>query len=192
MIGFGRRKRHTFMRCIATNGRNVNAADGRRIRRASVRSIAAVAVALSVLSLLALSAGGCKHETPAEKEQKITTDERQAVAAFEQRVRQIVKDPERANEIVAQLSNLQVLVHNLAASMNDERAQLAALNANYAATRADYQTLLARQDAQRDELIRTALAIRQQMAALMTDAEWDELKRERVKTFDAMLARYQS
>ena len=155
---------------------------------ALTRAIAALLIVLPV----ALAAAGCKHETPAQQAQQISAKENTDVAACEQRIRQVVKDPARADQLVALLSDLQTLVRDGAATAKDDRAKLAALNANYAATRGDYQSLLTGQEAQRAALFTRALTLRQRMAALVTDAEWDELKHDRVKTFDAMLAELKS
>jgi len=146
--------------------------------------------AVATLSLALLA--GCKHETPAQQEQQIASRETSDVAASEKRIREVVHDSGRADQLVALLSELQKVVQNGAASAKEHRAAYAALNANYSATRTDYQSLFARQDARRDALLNKVVTIREQMAALLTDEEWEQLKHDRIKTFDAMLAELRS
>src|SRR5262245_19331180 len=132
--------------------------------RPSSRLIATYGFIAAALVAPAAFQAGCKHETPAQEAQKIAARESADVKQAEERIRQVVQDPARANQLVALLSELQNLVGDTAARTKDERAKAAALNANYAATRADYQALFGRQDALRERSLDRALAIREQMA----------------------------
>jgi hypothetical protein len=64
---------------------------------------------------------------------------------------------------------------------------VAALNSNYDATREDYEALFSQQDAHREVWIKKVAALREQMAALTTDAEWEELKKARLRILEADL-----
>jgi len=60
-------------------------------------------------------------------------------------------------------------------------AELAALNANFSATRAAYDSTFAHAHAQRAAMLAKLISLRVKMAALTTDAEWDQLKKDRLK-----------
>lgn len=131
---------------------------------------------------LALALAGCfsKHLTP----------EQQAQADFqadEAQIRKVVADPTRADQLVALTNEYQQQMHESAGIVNDYRAKLTALNADYEATREDFEALFSQQDAYREAFLRKAAARREQMAALTTDAQWEELDKARQRTLDADL-----
>jgi septal ring factor EnvC (AmiA/AmiB activator) len=145
----------------------------------SLRWFAAV-VALTVATA---TVEGCSSKHELTPEQQTQAD----VTAYEAQVRKIVPEPARADQLVALANQFQQLVTESVASIKGYRAKVAALNANYDATRQDYETLFSEQDASREAFIKKASAIREQMATLSTDSEWEELKKARLRAVDADL-----
>ena len=135
---------------------------------------------------LALVAGvGCSSKpkpTPAPEQQA------QADATeYEALIRKVVADSARADKLVILTNELQTLVKQGVASARDYRAKVAALDANYEATRADYETLIDQQDTARETFLKKARALREQSASLTTDAEWEQLKKSRLRVLDTDL-----
>jgi hypothetical protein len=139
---------------------------------------AAVALALALAAVT-----GCSSKHALTPEQQAQAD----VAAYEAQVRKIVPDPARADQLVTLTNEFQQLVAESIASVKGYRAKVAALNSNYEAARAEYDTLFSQQDAAREAFIKKAGALRERMAGLTTDSEWEELKKARLRTLDADL-----
>lgn len=134
------------------------------------------------LALALAAAAGCSSR-PLTPEQQAQAD----LKDYEAQVRKVVADPARADQLVALANEFQQQVRQSAAILGDYPAKVAALDANYAATRKDYEVLLGEQDARRQELLKKFGALREQMVALTTDAEWEELKKARLRTLEADL-----
>jgi phage-related tail protein len=118
------------------------------------------------------------------------TPEQQAQAdfqAYEAQIRKVISDPARADQLVALTNEYQQQMRESAAIVRDYRSKLTALNANYDATREDFKALFSQQDAHREAFLRKVAALREQMAALTTDAEWEELDKARQRTLDVDL-----
>jgi septal ring factor EnvC (AmiA/AmiB activator) len=109
------------------------------------------------------------------------------MAAYEAQIRNIIRDPARADQLVALTKEFQQVATDSIATIKSYRAKVAALNSNYDATREDYETLFNDQDARREAFIKKAVAIRQRMAVYTTDAEWEALKKARLRALDADL-----
>jgi len=139
-----------------------------------------VAVAL-VTSLLTVAA--CSHKPTLTADQQAQAD----LAAYQTQIRKIVVDPMRVDQLVALTNEFQKLARQEIADLKVYRAKVAALNANYEATRADYEAVFAKQDAARETIVHKAGALREQMAALTTDQEWDQLGKTRLKLTEADL-----
>jgi hypothetical protein len=133
---------------------------------------------------LALAAGAsCSSKPPLTPEQQVQAD----VAAYEMEIRKIVPDQARADQLVALTNEFQQLAKDSIANASDYRAKAAALNSSYEATRADYEALFSQQDANREGFVRKGLALRERMAALTTDSEWERLRKARLRALDADL-----
>ena len=52
---------------------------------------------------------------------------------------------------------------------------------------ADYEAVFSEQDAARDAFFKKATALRQRMAALTSDSEWEKLKKARLRGLEADL-----
>jgi uncharacterized coiled-coil DUF342 family protein len=134
----------------------------------------------AALALVLTAVTGCssKHLTPEQQAQA-------NMEAYAAQIRKVVADPARADQLVALTTQYQQQMRESAAVVRDYRAKLAALNANYEATREDFETLFSQQDAHREALLRKVAALREQITALTTDAEWHELEKARQRMLDA-------
>lgn len=151
--------------------------------RLSLRKVAAAPHWLRVALALALVAvGGCSSK-PLTPEQQAQED----LKAYEAQVRKVVADPTRADQLVALANEFQQHVRQSADILGDYPAKVAALDADYEATRKDYEVLFSEQNARREELLKKFGALRERMTALTTDAEWEELKKARLRTLEAYL-----
>jgi len=128
-------------------------------------------------------AGGCSSKPALTPEQQAQAD----LQEYEVQIRKVVSDPARADKLVSLTNEFQKLSQDTFAHINSYRAKVAALNSSYEATRADYENLFKQQDAERDAFVLKATTLREQMAALTTDAEWAELKKARLHALDADL-----
>jgi len=135
-----------------------------------------------VVMLLALTLAavpGCSSK-PLSPEQQAQAD----LAACDAQIRKVVADSARADQLVALTDELNKLGWQSIAHVNDYRAKVAALNSNYDATREDFEALIKEQDAVRETLLKKGLALREQMATLTTDAEWEQLKSARLRALE--------
>jgi hypothetical protein len=140
-----------------------------------------LAVVLAFTLTLAASAGcSSKHLTP---EQQAQAD----MEAYEAQVRKVVTDPARADQLIALTNEFQQQMRDSAAYVREYRAKVTALDSNYEATRADYQILLDQLDAHREAVLKKTAALREQLTALTTDKEWEELKKARLRMLEADL-----
>lgn len=139
------------------------------------------AVVVLTLALAAVTACSSKHElTPQQQAQA-------DAAAYEAQIHKIVLDTARGDQLVALTNQFQQLVTETVTSTKSYRAKVAALNSDYDATRQDYEAIFSQQDASREAFIEKAGALRERMAALTTDFEWEQLKKARLRAVDAAL-----
>jgi hypothetical protein len=135
------------------------------------------------LAAALIAASGCSSKPTVTAEQRAQAD----LAAYEMQIRNVVQDPARANRLVTLADEFNKLAWQSIARVNDYRARVAALNSNYEATREDYQALLTQQNAVSEVFVEKAFALREQMAALTTDAEWEELTKARLPVLETAL-----
>jgi len=126
-----------------------------------------------LLALIAATGCSSKSLTP---EQEAQAD----LSACDAQIRKVVADPARADQLVALTDEFNKLGWQSIASVTEYRARVAALNSDYDATREDFEALISKQDAVREAFLKKALALREQMTALTTDAEWEQLKSARL------------
>jgi hypothetical protein len=140
-------------------------------------------VAVIALTLALAAIASCSAKRGLTPEQQAQAD----VAAYEAQIHRIVPDPARADQLVALTNEFQQLATESIANVKSYRAKAAALNTDYDATRQDYEALFSQQDASREAFIKKAGALRERMAALTIDSEWEELKKARLRLLDADL-----
>ena len=135
------------------------------------------------LAFTLVMAGGCSSKPALTPEQQAQAD----LTEYEAELRKVISDPARADKLMALTNEFQKLMQDTVTHVSGYRAKAAALNSNYEATRADYESLFSEQDAARETFMQKATALREQMAALTTDAEWAQLKKARLRALDADL-----
>ena len=149
-------------------------------RRPVVSSPWAPVVLALTLALSAAAACSSKHLTP---DQQAQAD----MQAYEEQIRKVVTDSPRADQLVALTNEFQQQMRDSAAIVRGYRAKVAALDSNYEATRADYEILLGQLDEHREAVLKKTAALREQLAALTTDTEWEELKKASLRMLEADL-----
>jgi hypothetical protein len=136
-----------------------------------------------VLSLVAGVGCSSKPKPTLTPEQQAQADE----AEVEAQIRMVIPDSTRADKLVSLTSEIQRLVQEGIADARNYRAKVAVLNSNYESPRVDYETAYNQQEAARDAFVTKALALRARAASLTTDAEWEQLKKVRLRMLDTIL-----
>jgi len=126
---------------------------------------------------------GCAHGKTKSPEQHAEAE----YSAYQRRVREVVKDPARADQVIALTDELRREIDEVYTKLAQSRGQLQTLNANYNATRADYDALLKQQDAERQVLMDKAISVRVEIGKLLTESEWKSLRKYGVETVDSGL-----
>jgi septal ring factor EnvC (AmiA/AmiB activator) len=139
-------------------------------------------VAIVAVLALGVALQGCAHKAKSPQQQAQAD-----YGAYRKRIREVVKDPARADQVIALTDELQRQVDQVRARLAQNRADLAALNANYGATRGEFEALFKQQDADRQALADKAVSARVQAGKLLTDSEWQALHRFGFKVVDANL-----
>jgi hypothetical protein len=111
---------------------------------------------------------GCSHKPPATPLASIET----ATAAARKELRALIGDPGRAARADAIVVQLQALLAKSAADGQVANLELEALDRNREATAAQFQALQAAADAARQADLLRAIALRQELAGLLTTEEW--------------------
>ena len=137
------------------------------------------------LALVLAAVAGCssKSKPMPTREQQEQAD----LTEYEAQIREVIPDSARAAKLITLTREFQTLVKQGVASIKDYRTKVAALNSNYEAARADYEALFSQQETARDAFLKKATVIREQAAALVTDAEWEQLRKARLRALDAAL-----
>ena len=138
--------------------------------------------AAGALMLVLAALTGCSSKHPTAEQQV-----RGEVQAYEAQIRNLVADPVRADQLVALTKEFQQEAAASVAIFRDYRAKMAALNSNYEATREQFEALLNEQNGHREVWTKKLTALREQMTALTTDSEWEELRKARLSIFEADL-----
>jgi len=142
---------------------------------------------VAIIAVAAVAGGvalqGCAHEKAKSPQQQAQAD----YAAYQKRVREVVKDPARAEQVIALTDELRREIDEVYTRLAQSRSEMAALNANYNATRADYDAFMKQQDAQRQALMDKAISARVEIGKLLTESEWKSLRKSGVEAVDSGL-----
>ena len=140
---------------------------------------------LRILTAFAFVAAlaACKHKPEMTPAQVAVED----MTQFQAEIRKTVKDSARAEQLVGMTNEFQQLVTSAAANDSAAVAAVEALNADFSATRAQYESELTRARAGRRDNLKKLSDLRARMAAIVTDDEWAQLKKARVKVMDAQM-----
>ena len=133
------------------------------------------------LALALVAVAGCSSRT--KPEQQAQAD----ITEYEAQIRKMIPDSTRADKLVDLTNEFQEVMRGGVVAAKDYRAKFAALNANCDATRSDYETAINEEEAARDAFLKKLMALRERAASLTTDAEWEKLKKARLRALDADL-----
>jgi len=139
-------------------------------------------IALAIVAALAVL-GACASKPKLTAEQQAEADLR----AYKAQIQKTVTDPARADQLIGAVDEAEQVVRKAGSVIQDYRAKLQALDADYGATRAEYAALFTQHDAQRTALIQQALALRAKITSLTTDSEWEQLKPARREALQTLL-----
>ncbi len=130
---------------------------------------------------IALLVSACSKKpelTPSQAAQKDMTQ-------FQAEIRKIVQDPARADSLVAMTNEFQTIVAGVAARDSAAMARIGVLTREYSSTRAQFDSMFSASAAERAKVVPELAALRSRMAAVATDAEWQQLKSARLKLSEA-------
>jgi hypothetical protein len=137
--------------------------------------------ALGLLGIV--SATGCHSKPEPAPSQVVAQD----LTAFRAEIRKVVKDSSRAERLIDITNEFARTVGVMVDQDKATAAMLDSLNADYHATRAQYDAVVARITAERHAGAQQLVSLRGQMAVGVTDAEWDQLRSVRVRLLGAEL-----
>jgi hypothetical protein len=148
-----------------------------KIRRGSLQLVFAIIAALAVLH------GCASHKPKPTPEEQSQAD----LEYYQAQIRKVVKEREPAEQLAGLATQFQKLVLDRADIAKSYQAKIAKLNSTYSATRADYESLAADNERDRNLFLEQVIALRAQMASLTTDEEWEQLKGARMRGLESIL-----
>jgi len=137
---------------------------------------------LCAVAIVAAAVQGCSHKAKSPRQQADAD-----YLAYQKKIREVVKDPARADQMVALADEMQQQVDQVRARLVQNRAKLAALNSNYNGTRADFDAFFKQDDADREALMSKAVSVRVRIGKLLTESEWQQLHKYGAETLSADL-----
>ena len=138
---------------------------------------------LPVLMLTACS--GINSVTPEEKE-------RNASEEFRETIKDVVQDPERQVEILGLAEKYQAAFKKLRATVEAQRNELQNLNADYDATREQFQAFIDKYDTEIRAARKEATGSRMAFVRATTAEEWAALKKADAKALKNMVSTTQA
>ncbi len=129
--------------------------------------------------MLSLSACSKKPElSPSQTAQHDMTQ-------FQSEIRKIVTDSARADSLVAMTNEFQRIIAGVASRDSAASARIGVLTRDYGSTRAQFDSVFSASAAERATVVPELAALRSRMAAMATNAEWQQLKNARLKLSEA-------
>jgi DNA-binding transcriptional regulator YbjK len=138
-----------------------------------------------LITIIALFTAGCARTSPIDKE----------VGTFDNlrtNVQDVVADPERAEQSLALVDELQQVFDDIKDSRIERRDRIRALNADYDAPRADFEALLAEIGSERVASQERVSQIHRRLFDVINNEEWTELAKSRDKSMNAAIKAMQS
>ena len=114
-------------------------------------------------------------------------EEKQAFDDFRNEVRVVIADPARQTEVIALIDTLAENLHTVQEGILDRNRRARQLNANYDASRADFEALF---EEATGEIIATQKIATESHRALLTittSEEWSALSKTRSRAIDAAI-----
>ena len=136
---------------------------------------------LATVAALALAACAGSKEAPEDEARAAFDDVRTSIQT-------VVSDPGRAAQATALVDEMERNFREMAANVNERRAAILKLSANYDTPEAELEAALARERdimrANRKHFSDT----RRRLAEILTDEEWDKLQKQRSKALEKAIA----
>ena len=104
----------------------------------------------------------------------------------------VITDPDRAAEVLGIVDELETSFLAVRTNVQERRAKLRALNADYDATKEDFMALYDEARADMKSNGRTITAIHRRLVDSMTADEWDKVNKTQSKALNAALKSYRS
>ena len=145
-------------------------------------TLATVAVAITVTTVLILAACASRKEAPdpAAVQEQIAEYRAQEIDL----VRSTVLDDDRADRLIALLGKRDQLVSDHVQEITTHRKEIAALNANYDAERESFDVLLKNYNKQRESAQRKFVELIAAMKKETTVDEWKVISKYQIKKLD--------
>jgi DNA repair ATPase RecN len=151
--------------------------------RKSMRAHVMVTLLLPALMLTACS--GINSVTPEEKERKASEE-------FRETIKEVIQGPERQVEILSLAEKYQADFKKLRATVAAQRNELRNLNADYDATREQFQAFIDKYDAEIRAARKGATGSRMAFVRATTAEEWAALKKADAKALKNMVSTTQA
>jgi len=139
-----------------------------------------IAGVLAVLMMIALSGVGCsksKNVGSKQPTQKWAQDMRE-------RINKTVTDPDRATQMLLLTNDLEKAMFEFNTDLTEYYGNIKRVNADYDATREDFEKVISDFDVIRKAARAKVIAIRSKMADLATDEEWVALSDTKATIFE--------
>jgi hypothetical protein len=150
-----------------------------------VKSTKGAAILLLLPALLLAACSGINSVTPEEKE-------RQAYEEFRETIKEVIQDPERQVEILSLAEKYQAAFKKLRATVEAQRNELRNLNADYDATREQFQAFIDKYDTEIGAARKEATDNRMAFVRATTAEEWAALKKADAKALKNMVSTTQA
>jgi type II secretory pathway pseudopilin PulG len=149
------------------------------MRLKSTRSAAVLSLLLSALMLVACSG----TDTVTREEQ-----EKQSVESFRDTIRNVIQDSDRQEEIIGLVETYQLNFKSLRNTIEAQRTEVRTLNADYEATREQFQILIDKYGAAISAARNKATDSRMAFVRATTAEEWAGLKKADAQAMKNMIS----
>ena len=141
-----------------------------------------------LFTVLGAAIAGC-----AGKDDVLPTDvEKQAFEDLRDEVREVISDPARETEVIALVNALAEDFSALRDKIAERNRQVGQLNANYDATRAEFETFFDRIDSEIRSSQQRATKSHRALLAATTPEEWSAISKARTKALNAAIRSIQA
>jgi len=138
-------------------------------------------IMLAATAAIALTACAGSKEAPEDEARAAFDDVRTSIQS-------VVSDPGRAAQATALVDDMERNFREMAANVDERRAAILKLSANYDTPEAELEAALARER----DIMRTNRKhfsdTRRRLAEILTDEEWDELQKQRSEALEKAIA----
>ena len=148
-----------------------------------MRKTIKLSTAAAIIAVLVLAFTGCagKSESPTEENKQAFDDVRD-------KIQSVVTDPKRAADANALVSALEQSFLDAQQNIKERNEQYRELFANYDATRADFESILDKIQADRKSNLLELNTFHRQLVDIFTPEEWDTIQKTQSKALSLAVA----